>query len=155
MNSLCTCVNINIDANLTNGILKFNWLGYVHGKNNTSLLSIFPPFKSIHFLWQHFFYNAGTTTVTSGPGLCHETALGLAENKSADCLRVWLLPLGSLCAGPDGTENTRDTAQHIRADLSLTLHSVLCFIMGTYYSMIKLCLNWKHFKYNRLKIIIC
>lgn len=55
------------------------------------------------------FYNAGTTTVTSGPGLCHEAAPGLAENQSADCLRVWLLPLGFLCAGPDRTENTHVT----------------------------------------------
>lgn len=35
-----------------------------------------------------FFSKPGTTTVTSGPALCHETAQGLASKQRASCLHV-------------------------------------------------------------------
>lgn len=69
------------------------------------------------------FSNAGTTTVTSGPVLCHETALGLASNQSAHCLRVWGFYTWFHFSFSGASEGARQASLIIRTDPSL----ILCF----------------------------
>lgn len=98
-------------------------------KASISCNSAFPFF----FLF-FFFSNAGTTTVTSGPAFCHETALGLAENQSADCLHVCgfyhsAVSLQGLRGQLHTTQSAAcDAARAAGTDLSLTLHSALLLL---------------------------
>lgn len=68
----------------------------------------FPPFNSIHFLhWSFFLMQAQPQSHLAQHSAMRQHWAWLRISRQIAC--VWLLPLGSLRAGPDRTENTHVT----------------------------------------------